>query len=144
MRWVLAGATTAALLAAAPAQACMTMPPPVAVLFDQPPSHRPPGHVLLKVVGWTVEQDDEHLLVKIVEPARARRLGTFAWLRATYTSCTTWGRLRSEAYVVARVAGRLRGRILLDARSYGRSRWNLFWGSLGWTRFRADGPPMES
>lgn len=142
-RWLGAAAAASLLLGAVPAQACLSEPLPQAVLFDRPPAHRPPGYLLLKVVGREVEQDREHLLVRIVEPDRARRLGSVAWLRPeSATSCTGWGRLGSEAYAVARVAGRWRGRTLLQAAVYARSRRDALWSWFGWTWYSARGEPL--
>jgi hypothetical protein len=96
------------------------------------------------VVGRVVDQDRGRLFITIVDPAQARRLGPAAWLEAErMSSCTTWGRLDSEAYVVARVAGRLRGRALLTAMVYRRSRWDRFWSLFGWEPYRAAGQPLE-
>ena len=132
MRLFLSVATVALLAVPAPAAACMAHPMPDAVLFDRPPTHRPTGYALLKVVGRIVPQDGGRLLVRIVEPGRARQLGPLAWLEPKpETSCTTWGCIDSEAYAVTRVAGRLRGRALLSALVYRRSGWDRFWNLFG-------------
>lgn len=141
MRLFLCAATAAALVIPAPAIACLMEPLPEAVLFDRPPADRPPGYALLRVVGRVVDQDRQRLLVRIVQPAQARRLGPVAWLEAPMSSCATWGRLGSDAYVVARAAGRLRGRTVLTAMVYRRSRRDRFWGLFGWEN-RAPGQPV--
>lgn len=144
MRLFLCAAAAAALVVPAPAKACLSAMMPEAVLFDVPPAHRPPGYALLRVVGRAGDHDDGLLFVTIVDPAQARRLGPAAWLGAApMSSCTTWGRLGSEAYVVARVAGRLRGRLLLAAMVYRRSRWDRLWDLFGWEAYRAAGQPLK-
>lgn len=143
MRLFLFAATATLLLTAAPAEACMADPLPQAVVFDVPPAHRPPGYTLFRVVGRAVDHDRERLLVSLVEPAQAQRLGPVAWLEAApLSSCTTWGRLGVEGYVVARVAGTLRGRALLAARIYARSWWDRFWDLLSSETYRASGQPL--
>ena len=143
MRWRLTGLTTVMLLVPVPAAACLSsLDPPEVVLFDRPPPDRPPGYFLLRAVGTRAANSDL-LLVRIVEPTLARRLGTHAWLRPNlHTSCTGWGRLGSEAFAVARVTGRSRGRILLEARIYQRSHWDSFWDWFGVTRYSAAGDPL--
>jgi hypothetical protein len=143
MRLFLFVATATLLLTAAPAEACMAEPLPQAVVFDSPPAHRPPGYGLFRVVGRTVDHDRERLLVSVLEPAQARRLGPLAWLQAApMSSCTTWGRLGAEGYVVARVAGTLRGRALLAARIYARSWLDRLWDVFGSETYRASGQPL--
>ncbi len=143
MRWLLCAAIAALSVSPAPANACFGEPVPEAVLFDRPPTHRPPGYALFKVVGRIAREDRERLFVRIVEPTQARRLGPTAWLAAEpISSCTTWGRLGSEAYVAARVAGRLRGRTLLLAAVYNRSPWDRLWNLFGWATFWAPRQPL--
>ena len=143
MRWRLAGLTTAMLLAPVPAAACFSpLYPSEVVLFDRPPTDRPPGYFLLRTIGTQVGNSDV-LMVRVLEPAQARRLGTHAWLRPhVYTSCMGWGRLGSEAFAVARVVGRHRGSVLLEARIYERSHWDSFWDWFGVTRYGAAGGPV--
>lgn len=140
MRILLPLAFTAAFLSAGPASACMAEPMPEAVLFDSPPGRPPPGYAVLRVVGSVVDQDRERLSVRIVEAGPPRRPGPVAWLEAQpMSSCTTWGRLNADAYVVVRVAGNLRGRTLLQARVYARSRWDYFWNWFGRESYSATG-----
>ena len=144
MRLSLCAATVAMLLMSAPAEACMAEPVPEAVIFDRPPAHRPAGYTLFKVIGRVVESDPDHLLITIVEPAAGRRLAPLAWLAASArSSCTTWGRLGREGYVVARFAGVLRGRPVLAARTYARSWMDRLWSRLGWEGYRASGEAVQ-
>jgi hypothetical protein len=143
MRSILCAATAAMLLVPAPAKACMSLHASHAVLFDTPPSSRPPGYSVFRVVGRVAGRDYDRVLVALLDPARARQLGSVAWLQAErWSSCTAWGRVGSEAYVVARLAGRSRGRALLTAKVYGRSWRDRVSSYFRWETFLASGPPL--
>lgn len=120
-------------------------PLPAAVLFDRPPAHIPTGYTLLKVAGSAAGDGGGPLLVRIMDPAATRRLGRLAWLQSeSFSSCTGWGRLGAEAWVVARPAGQVNGRTVLLAKAYSRSRWDFFWAWFGHESYRApDGPPSD-
>ena len=141
MRWLVFAAAAALLLVPSAARACMSAFLPEAVLFDSPPNQVPPGHSVFRVVGSTVAGDDLKLLVRMVEPSQAQRLGASSWLRPEpWSSCATWGRLGSEAFVVARVAGSLEGKTLLAAVTYQRSSWDRFWSFFGLQSYRPTVP----
>lgn len=143
MRLFLFAASAGMLVLAAPAHACLSEPMPEAIIFDGPPAHTPPGHTVFKVVAGIEDPDTGHLLVRIAEPAQARRLGPSAWLYgAASSSCTTWGRIGRPGYVVARVAGKLGGRTLLEARAYRRSWVDHVRNWFGWETYRASGRPL--
>ena len=135
-------AAASALLTAAPAGACMAAFMPEAVIFDRPPAVRPGGYAVFKV---TLERQDigwDPWLVRLQDPAQARRYGTVAWLEPEYlTSCTLPGRLYSAGYLVARADGWIGGRTRLRAKTYRRSWLDRVWNSFGWESFIASGGP---
>lgn len=142
MRSFLAAVAALFLVVSAPAEACLAEPVTEAALFDARPSP-PRDYAVLKVVGRLADPNGERLFVRIVDPAQARKIGPTAWLvMGDASSCTTWGRLGSPAYVVARVAGRWRGRTLLEALVYQRSGWDRFWSVFGWETYRAPRRPL--
>ena len=131
--------------ACSPAHACMTYPPPQAVLFDIPPSEIPPGHFVIRIRSRLNPPFDRPLRLRVIDARKSLLLPSYVNFEPErYSSCTQWGRTGEEAFaVVAKSSGNL-----LIAKVYQRSWLDAIFHLLDISRFHAAGsavwfPPRQ-